>query len=75
LKKVGQGVLEFMIGNEKVTDRQTDQTTCAKQNALSSSKGGIITGLIKHQHKSLYNENTKVQTYKYTSIHSRVNCL
>jgi len=35
LKKVGQGVLELLIGNEKVTDGQTDQQTCAKQYALS----------------------------------------
>ena len=41
LRKVGQGVLELLIGNEKVTeDRQTARPTCAKQYALSSSKGG-----------------------------------
>jgi len=39
-KKVGQGVLELLIGNKEVTDRQTNQPTCAKQYALSSSKGG-----------------------------------
>jgi len=50
LRKVGQGVFELLIGNEKDTDgeiekqtyRQTDPPTCAKQYALSSSKGGII---------------------------------
>jgi len=40
LRKVGQGILELLIGNEKVTDGQTDRPTCAKQSALSSSKGG-----------------------------------
>ena len=35
LRKVGQGVLELLIENEKVTDGQT----CAKLYALSSSKG------------------------------------
>ena len=43
LKKVGQGVLELLIVNQKVIDEQTDlQTywlTCAKQYALSF-KGG-----------------------------------
>jgi len=34
LRKVGQGVLEILIGNEKVTDGQTNrQTACAKQYA------------------------------------------
>ena len=37
-RKVGQGILKSLIGNEKVTDGQTDQQTCAKQYALSSSK-------------------------------------
>ena len=36
LKKVCQGNLKFLIRNEKVTNRQTDQPTCAKQYALSS---------------------------------------
>jgi len=27
LKKVGQGVLELLIGNQKVTDGQTDRLT------------------------------------------------
>jgi len=27
LRKVGQGVLELLIGNKKVTDQPTDQTT------------------------------------------------
>ena len=43
-RKVGQGILEILIGNEKVTDgrtyRQTNRLTCAKQYALSSLKGG-----------------------------------
>ena len=47
LRKVGQGILELLMGNEKVTDgrtdRQTYQQTCTKQYALSSSKGGIKT--------------------------------
>jgi len=38
--EVGQRVLQLLIGNEKVTDGQTDRPTCAKQYALSSSKGG-----------------------------------
>jgi len=42
-EEVGQGVFELFIGNEKVTVRQTDQQTCAKQYALSFSKGGIKT--------------------------------
>ena len=37
LRKVGQGVLDLLIGNEKVLNRQT----YAKQYALSSSRGGI----------------------------------
>jgi len=41
LRKVSQGVLELLIGNEKVTDGQTDRPTWTKQYALSSSKGGI----------------------------------
>jgi len=41
LRKVGQGFLELLIGNEKVTDGQTTRLPCAKQYALSSSKGGI----------------------------------
>jgi len=36
LRKVGKGILEVLIGNEKVTDGQTD-----RQYALSSSKGVI----------------------------------
>jgi len=55
LKKVDLGVLELLIGNEKVTDgltyRQTDLQTWAKQYALSSSKGGIKT------ERSLVSEN------------------
>ena len=43
-REVGQGILELLIGNEKVTDgrtyRQTNRLTCAKQYALSSLKGG-----------------------------------
>ena len=50
VRMLGQGVLELLIGNEKVTDGRTyrltdvptDPTTCAKQYALSSLKGGII---------------------------------
>ena len=42
LRGVGQGVLELLIGNEKVTDGQTGRPTCTKPYALSSSKGGII---------------------------------
>ena len=42
LRKVGRGVFELLIGNEKVTDGQTDRTTCAKQYALSSLKRGIL---------------------------------
>ena len=42
-EEVGQDVLELFIGNEQVTVRQTDQQTCAKQYALSFSKGGIKT--------------------------------
>ena len=46
LKKVDQGVLQLLVENKNITDgrtyRQTDQPTCAKQYALSSSKGGII---------------------------------
>ena len=42
-----EGIFELLIGNEKVTDGQTDQLTdrptSAKQYALSSSKGGIKT--------------------------------
>jgi len=34
LRKVGQSVLDLLIGNKKVTD--------AKQYAISSTKGGII---------------------------------
>jgi len=42
LRKVGQGVLELLIRNEKFTDGQTDRPTCAKQYALSSySKRGL----------------------------------
>ena len=41
LRKVGQGILQLLIGNEKVTDGQTNRPTCAKQYALSCSKGGI----------------------------------
>ena len=45
LRKVGQGVLKLLIGNEKVTDEQTDgqtdRPTCTKQYSLSSSKGSI----------------------------------
>ena len=37
-EKYWLGVLELLIVNEKDTDRPT----CAKQYALSSSKGGII---------------------------------
>ena len=39
----GQGVLELLIGNEKV--RRTDRQTGAKQNVRSSSKGGIKTSV------------------------------
>ena len=39
LKKVGQGVLELLIGNEKVTDGQTDRHA-------HLSKGSIITIVI-----------------------------
>ena len=46
LRKLGQGVLELLIGNKNVTDgrtdRQTNRPTCANQYALSSLKGGII---------------------------------
>ena len=42
LKKVGQGVLELLIGNEKVTDGQIGRPTCTKPYALSTSNGGII---------------------------------
>ena len=38
LRRVGQGVLHLLIGDEKVTGGQTDPT-CAKQYALSSSRG------------------------------------
>ena len=44
LKKVGQGVLELLIGNEigyRRTDRP-DRPTCAKQYSFSSSKWGKI---------------------------------
>ena len=44
LSKVGQGVLELLIGNEKVTDGWTDRHTyihtCSKQYALSSFEVG-----------------------------------
>jgi len=40
LKKVGQGVLELLIGNDKSTDGQPDRQTCAKQYAFSTSKEG-----------------------------------
>ena len=39
MKMVGLGILKLLIKNEKVTDRPTDQPTCAKQYALFSSKG------------------------------------
>jgi len=42
LKKVGQGVLELLIGNKTVTKGWKDQLTYAKQYALSSLKGSII---------------------------------
>ena len=46
MDQVDQGILKLLVENEKVTDgrtyRQIDQPTCAKQYALSSSKGGII---------------------------------
>jgi len=34
LKKVGQGVLQLLIGNDNITDGQTDRPTCTKQYAL-----------------------------------------
>jgi len=34
LRKAGQGVLKLLIGNEMVTDRQTDTQTCANQYTL-----------------------------------------
>ena len=39
LRKVGQGILEILIGNEEVTHDLPTDPPCAKQYALSSSKG------------------------------------
>ena len=49
LKKIGQGVLELLIRNEKVTNRQTDRPTCAKQFAL----------FFEGWHKNRKNKNNK----------------
>jgi len=50
LRKVGEGILELLIGKVKVTDRRTDihtdQPPCAKQYAHSSSKGAIKTYIL-----------------------------
>ena len=48
LRKLGEGVFELLIGSEKVTDRQTTRSPCAKQYALSSSNGGIKTCIHTH---------------------------
>ena len=52
--EVGQRVLQLLIGNEKVTDGQTDRPTCAKQYALSSSKGSINI-VVNHFNRSFAN--------------------
>ena len=75
LKKVCQGVLELLIGHKKVKDngtyRQTGsptgRPTCAKQYALSSSKGGIhviniMTSFWYTQFKALFISNVMIIT-------------
>ena len=49
LKRKGQGVIELLIGNEKVTNgchlHAPTERHCAKQSALSSLKGAYLTHL------------------------------
>jgi len=61
LRREGRGIVELLIWKEKVTDGRTyDRPTCAKQHALSSSKGGIKTKSTSQQsvHCHEYNKNT-----------------
>ena len=74
LRKVGQGVLELLIGNKKrlQTDRQTDQTdqptNMCKAICPLFIKGGGIT--INVQRKGQYHSGSKVQQNIPAILHS-----